>query len=107
MPGCDALEADAEPQPPNREFAQAVARVRGREGHTVVGANRLRQAEILEGALEDTEGIPLLRGRERFAGEQVPRRVIGDGERIAIALIAEQELPFVVGAPERVRLGWP
>ena len=38
--GLDAFDADAEPEPPDREFAEAVERVRGGEGHAVVGANR-------------------------------------------------------------------
>ena len=36
------LQANAEPQPPHGEFAQAVEGMRGREGHAVVGADRVR-----------------------------------------------------------------
>jgi hypothetical protein len=32
-----------------------------RERDAVVGADRLRQAKVLEGPLEDTEGVALLR----------------------------------------------
>lgn len=36
---------------------------------------------------------------KRFAGQQKPAGVIGDGERIAVLAIPEQELAFVIGAP--------
>jgi hypothetical protein len=53
MAGGDALEPNAQPQPPDRQLAQAVERVRRGKGHAVVGADGVRQAEILEGALEE------------------------------------------------------
>jgi hypothetical protein len=71
MPRLDALDLDAETQPPHRQFAQAVERVRGREGHTVVGPDRVRQPKFLERPREHREGEFLLRGRERFARQQV------------------------------------
>jgi hypothetical protein len=74
MPRLDALDRDAEAQPPNREFAQAVERMRRREGHAVVGPNRAGQPKLLEGALEDGEGEFLLRRRQRFTRQQVPAR---------------------------------
>jgi hypothetical protein len=63
--------------------------------------------KILEGAFEDREGHGFLRGGERLAGEQVAAGKIGDGERVAIASIAQHELAFVVGAPEHVGFGGP
>ena len=76
----------------------------GGEGDAVVGANGVGQPKILEGPLEHTEGVSLLRSRQRFTGEQVPSGVVGDGQRIAVALIAEQKFALVVGAPEPVWL---
>ena len=61
------------------------------------------QAKVLEGALEDGEGVALLRRRERLTREQIAAGEVGDRQRIAVAPIAEQELAFVVGAPERIR----
>ena len=39
----------------------------------------------------------------RFTQQQIARCMIGDRERIAIALVAELELTLVVGAPQRIR----
>jgi len=103
--GLDAFNLDAQAEPPHREFAQAVERVRGREGHAVIRANGLRQSEFLEGPLEDGEGEFLLGGRQRLARQQVPTGEVGDRQGIAVLAIAEQKLAFVVGTPERIRLG--
>src|SRR5207249_11624663 len=55
-------------------------------------------------SLEDGKRELLLRRRQRLAGQQVAAREVGDGERIAVAPIAELELAFVVGTPEGIRL---
>ena len=39
MAGFDALNADAQPEPPDREFAQVEQGVRGSEGHAVIAAD--------------------------------------------------------------------
>jgi len=44
----DALNPNAEPQPPHRQFAQPVEGMPRRKGHPVVGANRVREPEFLE-----------------------------------------------------------
>ncbi len=46
MAGLAPLDLNAEPQPPHGQFAQPVERVRGREGHAVVGADRAAAAQI-------------------------------------------------------------
>src|SRR5579872_5928373 len=40
--------------------------------------------------------------RKRFASEQKTTGVIGDGERITVPAIAQQELAFVIGAPQLI-----
>ncbi len=99
MPGRDALEADAQAQPPHGEFAQTIQRMRRGERHAVIGADRVGQSKVLERALEHREGIALARAGLRFTGNQVAAREIGDRQRIAIAMIAEEKLALVVGAP--------
>src|SRR5450755_961645 len=42
---------------------------------------------------------------ERFAQQQEARGVVGDGERIAVAAVAELELALEVGAPQIVGCG--
>ena len=93
---------DAQPQPPDRQLAQAEQGMGAGEGHAVVGADGLGQAELLEDALEHGEGIDLLGGRQRLAGEQVAAGEVADGERVAVAPIGEHELALVVGAPQVV-----
>ena len=74
------------------------------EGHAVVGADRLGQAELLEDALEHGEGVGFLGRRQRLAGEQIAAGEVGDRQRIAVAPIGEHELALVVGAPQLIGL---
>ncbi len=92
-------------QPPDRELAQPVERVGRREGHAVVGPDDSRQAKFLKGPFEAGKREFLLRRRQRLARQQIAAGEIGDGQRIAVAPIAEHELAFVVGAPQSIRLG--
>ena len=48
----DPLDPDPELQPPNGQRAQAEEGVGRSEGHTVVGADRLRQPKLPENPLE-------------------------------------------------------
>ena len=81
--------------------------MRGGERHAVIGPNQLGEAKLLEGALEDRERELLLGRHERLAGEQVSTGEIGDREGIAVLAIAKKKFAFVVGTPERIRLGRP
>ena len=96
------LEADAEAEPPDGQLAQPVQRVRGGEGHAVVRADGVGEPVLLKRALEDGEGVAFLGGRERLAREQIAAGEVGDRQRIAVPPVAEQELAFVVGAPEAI-----
>src|SRR6476619_3220983 len=100
----DALDLDAEPEPPDRQPAQAEEGIGACERDAVIGANGLGQAELLEHGLEHWERVGFLGGRERLASEQVSAGEVGDRQRIAIATIGEHELAFVVGAPQVVGL---
>ena len=100
-----ALDVDAEAEPPDGEFAEAIKRVGRGKGHAVVGANGVGKAKFLKGALEGGDGEFFLRCAQRLTGEEVAARKVGDGQQVAVAAIAEHELAFVVGAPERVGFG--
>ena len=102
--GLDALDLDAEPEPPDRELGEVEEGIRTREGDAVIGADGLGQAELLENGLEYGKGIGFLGGGERLAGEQVTAGEVGDRQGIAIASIGEHELALVVGAPQVIRL---
>jgi hypothetical protein len=56
----DALELDAESQPPHRQTRQPIEGVGAGEGHAVVGTDGARQTDLLEGALEHVEGVGFL-----------------------------------------------
>ena len=76
----DALDADAEAQPPDREFAEAEEGAVAGEGHTVVAADRPRQPEVLESPFKDGKSIDLLGGLEGLAAQQVAAGEVGDGQ---------------------------
>ena len=67
----DALDLDAEPQPPDGELGEVEERIGACEGHTIVGADGSRQAELFEGALKNREGRGLLGALKRLAGDGV------------------------------------
>jgi hypothetical protein len=56
----DALDLDAEPEPPDRQPAQAEEGIGACERDAVVGANGLGQAELLEHGLEHWERVGFL-----------------------------------------------
>jgi len=70
MPGFRPLDLDAQPEPPHGQFAEPVERVRGGEGHAVVGPDGVGQSKVLEGALECREGKSLLSRRQRVARQE-------------------------------------
>jgi len=53
--GPDAFDADAEPEPPDRELREVVEPVGAGEGQAVVGADRVRQTPLPEEMLKGLE----------------------------------------------------
>jgi hypothetical protein len=98
----DALDVDTEPEPPDGEPRQIEQSVGASERHSVVGSDRLGQAELLEDAIENGEGVDFLGRVQRFAGQTIAAGEVGDRQRVAIALIGKHELAFVIGAPQVV-----
>src|SRR4029077_5423118 len=95
----DALDLDAEPEPPDGQPAQIEQGIGGGERDAIVGADAGWQAALLEQAFEGRKSQVFPRGLERLAEQQIARGVIGDGEGIAVGLVAELELTLVIGAP--------
>ena len=77
-------------------------RVCGSEGHTVIAADVGGQAALFKKPLKHSESVLFPGRRKGFTGEQKPAGVIGDGQRIAVLVIAQQELAFVIGAPQLI-----
>ena len=102
MARLNALDANAEPEPPNRELAQIEQGVSGSEGNTVIAADVRRQAALLKKPLKHGKSVIFFGGREGLTGEEIPAGVIGDGQRIAVLMIAQQELALVIGAPKLI-----
>ena len=100
MPGLDALDGDAEAEPPDREPGEVEQGIGTGEGNTVIRADGDRQTALGEQPLEGGKRRLLAGGFQRLAQEQEARGVVGDGQRIAISPIAKIELAFEIGAPE-------
>src|SRR6202451_4472141 len=98
----DPFDADTEPEPPDREFAQVEQSVSGSERNTVIATDVGGQAALLKKPFKHGESVVFLGGRQGFTGEQKTAGVIGDGQRIAVLPIAQQELSLVIGAPQLV-----
>lgn len=96
----DALDGDAEPEPPDGELGEVEEPVGAAEGHAIIGPDGERQAALLEELLEGRDGEVLPGRVERLAEQEEARGVVGDGERVAVAAVAELELAFEVGAPK-------
>jgi hypothetical protein len=97
MTRLDALNANAEAQPPDGKFAEVEQSMGRRKRDTIVAADVGGQATFLKKSLKDGESVVFPNGRERFASEQKTTGVIGDGEGITVLAIAQQELAFVIG----------
>jgi len=72
------------------------------EGNPVVTPDGPRQTTFVEQALKGWKRELLAVGFQRFTQEQVARGIVGDGQRITIAFIAQLKLALVIGAPELV-----
>src|ERR1035438_2671856 len=99
----DALEVDPEAQPPDRELGQTEESGAASRGGAVVGADTTGQPKVLKSALKHGKSIRFTGALQGVAAQQVAAGEVGDGQRIAISLIRQHELPLVVGTPKIVR----
>jgi hypothetical protein len=105
MAWLDALDGDAQAQPPDGELGEVEQGVGGGEGDAVVGAYGGGQAALGEEVIEGGDGGVLADRGESLAEEEEAGGVVGDGERVAILAVAEAELALDVDAPEVVGVG--
>ena len=102
--GLDELGPHPEPEPPDAELGEA-AEGAGGKGLPIVGANPLGESVGAEEAPKDLLGRLEQRTFEPVAGQQIARVGILDGERIAVAAIAELELSLEVDRPDGIGPG--
>src|SRR5690242_2897817 len=102
MAGFDALDRDAEPEPPDREAGEIVEAVWTGEGEPVVASDGGRQAALAEQMLEGLDDRGLLGRFKGFAQQQVARGMVGNRQGVTVAAVVELELALEVGAPEVV-----
>src|SRR3984893_11123358 len=103
MARLDALDGNAEPQPPNGESA-LVEETMGRvKGHAVVGTDGLGQAAFLKQALKSGKGSLFLDRLHGLAEQKITASMIGNGQGVTIPLIPQHELALVVGGPQSIR----
>jgi len=74
--------------------------MRGSEGHPVVAAHVGGQAALLKKPLKYSKSVVFSGGGKGLTAEKKTAGVIGDRQRVAVLVISQQELAFVVGAPE-------
>src|ERR1700731_5331402 len=101
----DALDGDAEADPPHRGLGKIKGAVRTGERHAIVGPDRLGQATLLEELLEGSDGKVLAGRFKGFAEQEIARGVVGDSQRKAVPAIAELEPALEIGTPEVVWRG--
>jgi hypothetical protein len=102
MTGPDAFDSDAKTQPPDGQIRQVKEPIRRSERETIVRANGLQQTALLEQALKGGKGEPFLVGIHGSTEQQKAGGMIGNRQRIAVALAGQRELAFAVGAPQAV-----
>src|SRR4029077_1572835 len=102
MARLDALDTHAQGQPPHRELAQIKQSVSGSEGHAVIAADVGGQAALFKKPLKYSKSVVFSGGGKSLTGEKKTAGVIGDGKWVAVLVISQQELAFVIGAPQLV-----
>src|ERR1700730_6908340 len=102
MARLDALNADAEPEPPDRQLAQVEQGMGGSERDTIIAAHVGRQTALLKKPFKHCKSVVFFSGTERLTGEEITAGMIRNGQRVAVLMIAQQELALVIGAPKLI-----
>src|SRR5258708_34344805 len=90
MTRLDPFNANTEPEPPDRKFAQVKQGMGGSEGHAVVAADTDRQAALLKQPLKHSESIVFPRNRQSPTGEEKTAARAGNSSRRAERSHCEQ-----------------
>src|SRR3981189_3026318 len=74
------------------------------EGHAVVRADASGEAALFIYVVKGRKSKSFTGRFKGFTEEEIARGMICDGQRVTVFFVAEQELTFVVGAPQLVGL---
>jgi hypothetical protein len=98
----DAVERDAEPQPPDRPLRQIVEPAGTGERQAVVTSGCARQTMWGKQSAERLKPTNLLGRFKGLAGKQVTWRLVGGCQRVTASAVTELELTLEVGTPKIV-----
>ena len=76
--------------------------MRGSERHAIITTDVGGQAALAKKPFKHRKSVVFFGGRKSLTGQKKTAGMVGDRQRITILTISEQELPFVIGAPELV-----
>lgn len=99
-PGRDAVEGNAQLQPPHRELGQA-ARARRGKGRPVIAAQRPRQSVLAKGALQPRAHAARIRRRDATA-QHITTPRIRNRQRVAARAVLRPKPALEVDAPHVV-----
>ena len=102
MTGPDAFDTNTQAQPPHRKLGEIEKPVGGSKRNAVIGTDGLRQTTLFEKALKGSKSGLLGVRFHGFAQQQIARGMIGDRQRVTVALVGQHELALVIGAPQIV-----
>ena len=94
----DSLGSDTKANPPLREFTDPAYGQR-RKGHSVIGADRLRQPIFSKHPLKPGFDRWVARTLQSLAQKQVARKIICDGQRVTTPSVAHLEISLEIGTP--------
>src|SRR5882762_9840334 len=96
------LRLDAQLDPPFRELTDAAQGQRG-ERRSVVGADHLGQSGLSKDPLKPRLHFLVPGSLKRATQKQIPREVVGDGQRITAAAVAQQKVALKICTPTLIR----
>ena len=76
--------------------------MRGSERHAIIAADVGGQAALFEKPFKHSKSVVFFGGGKSLTTEKKTAGMVGDRQRITILTISQQELTFIVSAPELI-----
>ena len=96
----DPFDPNPQEQPPDRQLAQVEEGMGGSEGNPVITTDVGRQTAFFKQSLKDRKGEVFAGRGQCFTGQHIAAGMIGHGQRVAVVVIAQQELALVIRASQ-------